>query len=140
MKLPFNKQKLVEYLWSLYHGAEADEQFSISWFSPTRDESFAIIGGWQGYFDADTVGEDGYMFSKSEPSYVMCVKIAVNEGPYAYTDYEIMNMPILCDLGDEDVYDTELIFHRDMTDKDMEEYADELIQMYTVLLEESGAE
>jgi hypothetical protein len=23
----------------------------------------------------------------------MCVKIAINEGPYAYTDYEIMNMP-----------------------------------------------
>jgi hypothetical protein len=24
----------------------------------------------------------------------MCVKIAVNEGPYAYTDFEIMNMPV----------------------------------------------
>lgn len=140
MKLPFNKQRLVEYLWCLYHGAEEDEQFSISWFLPTKDSPFAIIGGWSGGFDADHVGAERYLFSVSDPSYVMGVKIAVNEGPYAYTDYEIMNMPMLYDLGDEEVYDTELIFRRDMTDSDMEEYADELIQMYTVLLEESGEE
>ena len=36
---------------------------------------------------------DLFCCSKSQPEYVMCVKIAVNEGPYAYTDFEAMNMP-----------------------------------------------
>lgn len=135
MKLPFIRQRLVEYLRSLYHSAEEDEQFSISWFSPTRDKPFVIIGGWQDYFDAGADEDYDYLFSKTEPTYVMCVKIAVNEGPYAYTDYEIMNMPTINDLGD--VYDTELILCRDMSDEDMEEYADKLIQMYSDLIEEN---
>ena len=32
----------------------------------------------------------------------MCIKIAENEGPYAYTDYEIMNMPYDRESGDVD--------------------------------------
>jgi hypothetical protein len=32
--------------------------------------------------------------SESNPKYAMCIKIAVNEGPYAYTDFELMNMPV----------------------------------------------
>jgi len=36
---------------------------------------------------------DLFCCSKSQPEYVMCVKIVKNDGPYAYTDFEAMNMP-----------------------------------------------
>ena len=41
--------------------------------------------------------------SKSNPEYAMCVKIIVNEGPYAYCDFEILNMPV---DADGEVHDT----------------------------------
>ena len=32
----------------------------------------------------------------------MCIKIAENEGPYAYTDYDIMDMPYDRESGEVD--------------------------------------
>jgi hypothetical protein len=83
--------KLADWIHTLTEAAEKDEPFSIAWFGPTKDKPFSIIGGWMEGFSEDY--SDLLCISKSNPKYAMCIKIAVNEGPYAYTDFEIMNMP-----------------------------------------------
>lgn len=90
----YNKkvERLATWLRSLIEDAKKDEQFSIAWFEDTKDERFSIIGGWMEGFSKDYA--DLLCISESNPEYAMCVKIAVNEGPYAYTDFELMNMPI----------------------------------------------
>lgn len=87
--------KLVEWLESLKEAAKDDESFSIAWFKPTENDPFSIIGGWMEGFSEDY--SDLVCISKSNPQYAMAVKIAVNEGPYAYTDFELMNMPVAAD-------------------------------------------
>ena len=127
-----NKNELVTFLSSLITDAKNDEKFSIAWFNPTKGLPFAIIGGWQDGFDPDIT--DGLFHSASSPTYVMCVKIAVNEGPYAYTDFEIMNMP--CREG-EDVYDSEWIL-LDCTDLD--QLAEDIITDYEYICKEYGGD
>ena len=92
-------ERLAAWIRTLIEDAKKDEQFSIAWFGDTKDEKLSIIGGWMEGFSEDY--SDILCISKSNPKYAMCVKIAVNEGPYAYTDFEIMNMPINVD-GDVD--------------------------------------
>jgi hypothetical protein len=87
-----NIEKLADWLRVLIESAKKDEQFSIAWFKETENDPFSIIGGWMEGFSEDY--GDVLCISKGDPSYAMCVKIAVNEGPYAYTDFEIMNMPV----------------------------------------------
>ena len=95
-------KNLTDWIEGLKEAARQDEQFSISWFKETESKPFSIIGGWMEGFSEDY--SDFICISKGDPSYAMCVKIAVNEGPYAYTDFEIMNMPI--DPVTEEVDDT----------------------------------
>lgn len=97
-----NLEKLADFIKSLMDSAKKDEQFSIAWFKETENEPFSIIGGWDGGFSEEY--SDVLCISKSNPNYAMCVKIAVNEGPYAYTDFELMNMPF--DPETEEVDDT----------------------------------
>lgn len=92
MNTKFTIESLAAWIEELKEAAKKDEQFSISWFKGTKDEPFSIIGGWDGRFSESMA--DILCSSNGDPSYAMCVKIAVNEGPYAYTDFEIMNMPI----------------------------------------------
>lgn len=93
-------ERLAAWIRTLIEDAKKDEQFSIAWFGDTKDEKLSIIGGWMEGFSEDY--SDILCISKSNPKYAMCVKIAVNEGPYAYTDFEIMNMPINADGDVED--------------------------------------
>lgn len=95
-------KNLTDWIEGLKEAAREDEQFSISWFKETKNEPFSIIGGWMSGFSEDY--SDFICISKGDPGYAMCVKIAVNEGPYAYTDFEIMNMPV--DPATEEVDDT----------------------------------
>lgn len=83
--------KLADWIRTLAEAAEKDEQFSIAWFSDTKDKPFSIVGGWMKGFSEDY--SDLLCISKSDPTYAMCVKIVVNEGPYTYADFEVMNMP-----------------------------------------------
>jgi hypothetical protein len=85
-------ESLTKWIKDLKEAAKKDESFSIAWFGDTKDEPFSIIGGWLDGFSEDY--SDIFCMSKSNPSYAMCIKIAINEGPYAYTDFEIMNMPV----------------------------------------------
>lgn len=92
MKREAMLKNLTKWIESLKEDAQNDNSYSISWFSGTKNEPFSIIGGWASDFSPDY--SDHICISKSNPDYAICIKIAVNEGPYAYTDFEIMNMPI----------------------------------------------
>jgi hypothetical protein len=94
-------KKLADWIEDLKEAAKDDTCFSIAWFKETENDPFSIIGGWMEGFSEDY--SDLVCISKSNPQYAMCVKIAVNEGPYAYTDFEIMDMPV---NEDGDVDDT----------------------------------
>ena len=91
MKTNFTIEQLAAWVRSLIEDAKNDEQFSVAWFEGTKKEPFSIVGGWMEGFSEDY--SDLLCISKSNPTYAMCVKIVVNEGPYAYTDFEVMNMP-----------------------------------------------
>jgi hypothetical protein len=87
-----NTNKLADWIRDLIEAAKDDQSFCIAWYPETENESFSIIGGWLEGFSEDY--SDVLCISKSNPKYAMCIKIAVNEGPYAYTDFEIMDMPV----------------------------------------------
>ena len=109
MGKPFTKEQLIDWIESIRKAAKDDESFSIAWFKPTKNCPFAIIAGWQELDESE--GEDSFCRSKSQPKYVMSIKVAENDGPYAYTDYEIMNMPWDSESGDVD--DTEVFLEWD---------------------------
>ena len=131
----FTKADLTEFIKTVHSEGLADAAGAIWWFKPTKDKRLAIIGGWTGSFDADQIGADDLLESKTSPSYCFGVKIAINEGPYAYTEYDLMNMPILCDLGDEDVYVTEHILTNTLTEDYLTFIVDTLIEDYEHLIE-----
>ena len=84
-------KNLAEWIDSLKGFAEGDHELLVSWFKGTKDMPFCIVGGWmKGFSESYT---DLLCVSKSQPEYAMCVKIAVNEGPYAYADFESLPMP-----------------------------------------------
>ena len=103
----FTREDLIAWIESIFEAAREDTSFSISWFRPTEKCPFSIIAGW-GYLPDMP---ESFCVSKSSPKYCMCIKIAENEGPYAYTDYEIMTMPWNRETGDVD--DTEVILEWD---------------------------
>ena len=96
-----NTKELATWLNNLKELAKKDEQFSVFWFKPTEAMPFSIVGGWMRGFSEDY--SDLLCISKSNPEYAMCVKIIVNEGPYAYCDFEILDMPM---DADGEVYNT----------------------------------
>lgn len=91
MKTNFTIEELAEWIEDLIEAAKDDQTFSIAWFKGTENAPFSIVGGWMPGFSEDYSGI--FYISKSEPKYAMSIKIAVNKGPYAYTDYEVMDMP-----------------------------------------------
>ena len=92
MNKTFTKEALAMWIAGLMVSAEDDDQFLVDWFKPTQHSQFSIVGGWQdGYDPADA---DLFCTSKSNPTYAMSVKICENKGPYAYADFETLDMPI----------------------------------------------
>lgn len=119
MNTKFTIEELAEWIDSVMDSAEIDEHLSISWFKGTKNSPFAIIAGWiDGFSDEDDFS-DMFCVSASNPKYVMCIKIAENNGPYAYTDYDLMNMPV-----DEDgeVDNTEIMLEWDDDSEDLAEF------------------
>lgn len=100
MNKMFTKEALAGWIKGLQQAAKEDEQFSVSWFIPTKEEPFSIVGGWLGGFAPSEA--DLFCQSKSEPTYAMCIKIIVNEGPYAYCDFETLDMPMSEETGEVD--------------------------------------
>lgn len=87
-----NVKALAAWIESMKEAAKKDEQFSVAWFKPTENDHFAIVAGWMSGFSEDY--SDLLCISKSNPEWAMCVKIVENEGPYAYCDFEVLNMPV----------------------------------------------
>ena len=133
MNTQFTKAQLAEWITSIIEAAKEDQSFSIAWFKPTEDEALSIIAGWQECFADNSEVDDIFCCSKSNPRYVMCVKIAENDGPYAYTDYEIMNMPY--DRVTEEVEDTEIMLEWDELVNPLAEF---LMQEFERLMETYG--
>lgn len=92
MNNTFTKEQLTNWVAGLQEAAKNDEQFLVDWFIRTKEEPFCIIGGWMNGFNPKEA--DLFCQSKSDPTYAMCIKICVNEGPYAYCDFETLNMPM----------------------------------------------
>jgi hypothetical protein len=92
MNKTFTEEALAGWIKGLQQAAKEDEQFSVSWFLPTKESTFSIVGGWLEGFDPSQA--DLFCQSKSNPTYAMCIKIIVNEGPYAYCDFETLDMPM----------------------------------------------
>ena len=84
--------KLADWIESLKKAAEEDSNELIFWFKDTENEPFSIIGGWMEGFSASY--SDILYVSRRNPKYAMCIKIAVNDGPYEFTDFELMTMPV----------------------------------------------
>lgn len=92
MNIKFTTKELADWIEELQYLAKKDESFLVSWFKPTENCPISIIGGWEGNFDSNDA--DLFCISKSNPTYAMCVKIVVNNGPYAYCDFEVLDMPV----------------------------------------------
>jgi hypothetical protein len=92
MNKTFTKEQLTSWIAGLQEAAKNDKQFLVDWFKRTKEEPFSIVGGWLSGFNPSEA--DLFCQSKSEPTYCMCIKICVNEGPYAYCDFETLDMPM----------------------------------------------
>lgn len=122
---------LAEWIKGLKESAKNDETFSISWFNGTGDYPFCIVGGWADGYDERDI--DILCISKSNPTYAMSVKVAINEGPYAYTDFELMDMPYDRETGTLD--DTEMVLE---WDDDPEEAAQFFLGEWERIMKEHG--
>jgi hypothetical protein len=91
MNKTFTKDQLTSWVAGLITAAKNDEQFLVDWFKPTMDSPVSIIGGWADGFNPNEA--DLFCQSKSNPTYAMCIKIIVNNGPYAYCDFDVLDMP-----------------------------------------------
>ena len=92
MNNTFTKEQLTSWIAGLKEAAANDEQFLVDWFKRTKDSKLSIVAGWENGFSPKEA--DLFCQSKSNPTYAMCIKIVVNEGPYAYCDFETLNMPV----------------------------------------------
>ncbi len=92
MNKTFTKEALAGWVKGLMQAAKEDEQFSVSWFIPTKESPLSIVGGWMDGFAPSEA--DLFCQSKSSPTWAMCIKVIVNEEPYAYCDFETLNMPV----------------------------------------------
>ena len=98
MNTNFTINELATWIGGLQDSAKNDESFSVAWFKPTENSPISIVGGWLGG-NYPGVNADLFCESKSNPGYIMSVKIIENKGPYAYADFEILDMPI--EVNDE---------------------------------------
>lgn len=111
MTIKFTKEELAAWIEDIKEAAKDDTSFSIAWFKGTEECPLSIIAGWSECFADNSEVNDLFCCSKSQPRYAMCIKIAENDGPYAYTDYDAMNMP--WDEESEEVENTEVMLEWD---------------------------
>lgn len=115
-----NIKKLAMWIAGLQVSAENDERFDVAWFSETSKEPFSIVGGWM---ESDFTAADRDLFCLSEKNskYVMAIKVVINDGPYAYCDFETLNMPMDVNNPDE-VDDTLFVLEWDTDPEALAEF------------------
>lgn len=101
--------EVTDWVNNLRDIAERDESIAYSIYRPDfcRGE-FAIVGGWMEGFGAEQA--DFLYISESDPRYAMCIKVVVDDGPWAFAEFETLNMPI---GEDGEVDDTCIALERD---------------------------
>lgn len=92
MNKKFTKEELAQFVADMLQAAREDEHFSYAIFAPTEESHYVIVGGWHEGFDPDDI--DLFCLSKTEPTNGMCIKIVENDGPWAYAEYDLLNMPM----------------------------------------------
>lgn len=90
MNTKFTKEQLAAWIEDIKEAAKDDNCFSIAWFKETEDEPFTIVAGW--HFMQNMPEE--FCKSKSQPNYVMCIKVAENSDVITYFDFEDATMPL----------------------------------------------
>ena len=121
MTIKFTKEQLAAWIEDIKEAAKDDTSFSIAWFKGTENAPLAIIAGWMECFTDNSGVEDLFCCSKSQPKYCMCIKIIVNRGPYAYCDFETLNMPM--DINNpEEVDNTCTILEWDINTKALADF------------------
>jgi hypothetical protein len=88
------KELLIEatdWVEELKQVAEKDEQISYAIFRYSENAPFLIAAGWSEGFNESC--SDIMYISKTNPTYAMCIKIVINDGPWLYADFDILNMP-----------------------------------------------
>lgn len=113
-------KKLAMWIAGLQVSAENDERFDVAWFPETSKEQFSIVGGWMesGFTAAD---RDIFCLSEQNPKYVMAIKVVINDGPYAYCDFETLSMPMDANNPDE-VDDTLFVLEWDTDPEALAEF------------------
>jgi hypothetical protein len=92
MNTNFTINELATWIADLIDFAKNDNILSVAWFKPTENSPIAIVGGWLGG-NYPGVNADLFCESKSDPGYIMSVKLIQNEGLYACPDFEMLCMP-----------------------------------------------
>lgn len=92
MNKTFTIEELTAWIAGIKEAAKRDAEEQLFWFVPTMNSRFSIVAGWQQMFDEDL--SDTFCCSATDPGYTMCIKIIINDGPYAYADFETLLMPL----------------------------------------------
>ena len=88
----FTIDELAIWITGIIECAKQDVVEQIFWFVPTMRKPFRIVAGWQKMF-TDNNYSDLFCCSKSQPEYVMSIKIVENDEQYC-PDFDSLNMPI----------------------------------------------
>lgn len=126
-------ESLAQWIDAMKEAAKDDTSFSISWFPETVDKPFSIIAGWQKKFMYGGF-PDMFCCSKSNPEYVMCIKIAVNEDKNWYCEFDSMDMPV---DKDGEVDDTLIMLEWEDSSEAVAEF---FIHEWERVMEEHGEE
>lgn len=90
MNNKINTKELAVWIAGIKEAAKTDAEEQVFWYVPTMNKPLSIVAGWTKMFDKDY--SDIFCCSKSEPGYVMCIKVAVNTEQLCL-DFDSFNMP-----------------------------------------------
>ena len=107
MNKTFTKEALAGWINGLKEAAKNDEQFEVSWFIPTKESRFSIIGGW---VDFAPGFEDVFCVSKSRPDRAMCVDVVDNDD-ILITEEEVEPTHIILEWDDSPEAAAEFFMH-----------------------------
>jgi hypothetical protein len=109
MNNTFTKEALAGWIKGLMQAAKEDERFELSWFIPTKDSRFSIIGGWVDGYNPDYA--DLFCMSKSCPTKAMCIDVVDNEDILITIEEEVEPTHIVLEWDDNPICAAEFFMH-----------------------------
>lgn len=92
MNTNVNIESLALWIAGIKELAKQDTEDQVFWFVPSMTSKCCIVAGWH-KMTADADLSDIFCCSKSQPEYVMSVKVAVNDDQVC-PDFDSLDMPI----------------------------------------------